>query len=78
MPRLATFVLLCVWLVAGSAVALESAPATSSRDTVTLVTDTDAVAPGTPFRVGLRFAWRRAGTPTGATRATPAWRPNRW
>ena len=55
MPRLATFALLCVWLTAGPAVALESPPATSNRDTVTLVSDTDAVAAGTPFRVGLHL-----------------------
>ena len=69
MLRLATFVLLCVWLAGGPAAALESAPATSSRDTVSLVSDTDAVAPGTAFRVGLRLRlapgwhtyWRNPG-----------------
>ncbi len=69
MLRLATFVLLCVWLAGGPAAALESAPATSSRDTVSLVSDTDAVAPGAAFRVGLRFRlapgwhtyWRNPG-----------------
>ncbi len=55
MLRLATFALLFALVAAGPAAALESAPATSSRDTVTLVSDTDAVAPGAPFRVGLRF-----------------------
>ena len=35
--------------------ALESAPVTSARATASLVSDTDAVAPGTPFRVGLRL-----------------------
>jgi thiol:disulfide interchange protein len=61
MLRLATFALLFALTAAGPAAALESAPSTSSRDTVTLVSDTDAVAPGTPFRVGLRF------------RLTPGW-----
>jgi DsbC/DsbD-like thiol-disulfide interchange protein/cytochrome c biogenesis protein CcdA len=35
--------------------ALESAPVSSPRATVSLVSDTDAVTPGTPFRVGLHF-----------------------
>jgi DsbC/DsbD-like thiol-disulfide interchange protein len=56
-------------IAAGPAAALESAAATSSRDTVTLVSDTDAIAPGTPFRVGLQFRlapgwhtyWRNPG-----------------
>jgi len=69
MLRLATFALLFALIAAGPAAALESAPASSSRDTVTLVSDTDAVAPGTPFRVGLRFRlapgwhtyWRNPG-----------------
>ncbi|HSU05257.1 MAG TPA: protein-disulfide reductase DsbD domain-containing protein [Acetobacteraceae bacterium] len=51
------------------AVALESAPVTSARDVATLVSDTDAVTPGTPFRVGLRIRlapgwhtyWRNPG-----------------
>ena len=51
------------------AAALESAPVVSPRATVSLVTDTDAVSPGTPFRVGLRFRlapgwhtyWRNPG-----------------
>ena len=33
--------------------AMESAPVETARATVSLVSDTDAVAPGTPFRVGL-------------------------
>jgi thiol:disulfide interchange protein DsbD len=33
----------------------ESAPVTSTRATVTLVSETDAVSPGTPFRIGLRI-----------------------
>jgi thiol:disulfide interchange protein DsbD len=69
MLRLATFALLFALLAAGPAAALESAPAGSSRDTVTLVSDTDSVAPGTPFRVGLNFRlapgwhtyWRNPG-----------------
>ena len=35
------------------AVALESAPVASARATASLVSDTDTVAPGRPFRVGL-------------------------
>ena len=35
--------------------ALESAPIASKRAVATLVTDTDAVQPGKPFRVGLRL-----------------------
>ena len=69
MLRLASFALVLALVAAGPAVALESAPAASSRDTVTLVSDTDAVAPGTPFRVGLHFRlapgwhtyWRNPG-----------------
>ena len=37
------------------AAALESAPVSSPRATASLVTDTDAVTAGTPFRVGLRL-----------------------
>ncbi|MGA3400608.1 MAG: protein-disulfide reductase DsbD domain-containing protein [Acetobacteraceae bacterium] len=69
MLRLATLALLLVLIAAGPAAALETAPATSARDTVTLVSDTDAVAPDAPFRVGLRFRlapgwhtyWRNPG-----------------
>ena len=45
------------WSSAGSrrAGALESAPVASARATASLVSDTDTVAPGTPFRVGLRL-----------------------
>ncbi len=53
MPRLLLALLLM--MIAAPAFALESAPVVSKRVTVTLVTDTDSVAPGTPFRVGLRF-----------------------
>ena len=35
--------------------ALESAPVTSKRAVATLVTDTDSIQPGKPFRVGLRL-----------------------
>ena len=41
--------------------ALESQPVVSARATVALVSDTDAVTPGQPFRVGLRL------------RLTPGW-----
>ncbi len=69
MVRLAILALLFALLAAGPAVALESAPATSSRDTVSLVSETDAVAAGTAFRVGLYFRlapgwhtyWRNPG-----------------
>ena len=69
MLRLATLALLFALIAAGPAAALESAPASSSRDTVTLVSDTDVVAPHTPFRVGLHFLlapgwhtyWRNPG-----------------
>ncbi|MFZ0020202.1 MAG: protein-disulfide reductase DsbD domain-containing protein, partial [Acetobacteraceae bacterium] len=37
------------------AAALESAQVVSSRATASLVTDVDSVAPGRPFRVGLRL-----------------------
>jgi thiol:disulfide interchange protein DsbD len=42
-------------LAANPAHALESAPVSSKRAIATLVTDTDAIQPGTPFRVGLRL-----------------------
>jgi thiol:disulfide interchange protein len=41
--------------VAAPARALESAPVASKRAVATLVTDTDAVRPGAPFRVALRL-----------------------
>src|SRR6478736_928087 len=48
---LATVLLVIGWL--GPAVALESAPVASARATASLVSDTDTVATGRPFRVGL-------------------------
>jgi thiol:disulfide interchange protein DsbD len=74
---------LLLTLFALPAVALESAPATTGRDTVTLVSDTDAVAPGTSFRVALRFRlaegwhtyWKNpgdAGVPPDLTLDLPA------
>jgi thiol:disulfide interchange protein len=42
-------------LAARPAHALESAPVTSKRAVATLVTDTDAIQPNTPFRVALRL-----------------------
>jgi thiol:disulfide interchange protein DsbD len=48
-------VLVLLLLAANRAAALESAPITSPRATVTLVSETDAVAAGTPFRLGLRI-----------------------
>ena len=53
MSRLLTFLLLL--LAALPAYALESAPVVSPRARVSLVTDTDAIAAGVPFRVALRF-----------------------
>jgi thiol:disulfide interchange protein len=44
-----------VLLLAAPAYALESAAVTSPRMTATLVSDTDAVAPGQPLQVGLRL-----------------------
>jgi len=69
MLRLGTLALLFALFAIGPAAALESTPATSARDTVSLVSDTDAVAPGTAFRVGLHFLlapgwhtyWRNPG-----------------
>ncbi len=70
--RLAALVLLLLALTVlapSAAQALESAPVQSARDTATLVSDTDAVAPGKPFRVALRLRmaegwhtyWRNPG-----------------
>jgi thiol:disulfide interchange protein len=53
MKRLLTAVLML--LAAIPAHALESAPVSSKRAVATLVTETDAMQPGTPFRVGLRL-----------------------
>ncbi len=56
MRRLVALALVLVCCVlAGSARALESQPVTSKRAVATLVTDTDAVQPGVPFRAGLRL-----------------------
>jgi thiol:disulfide interchange protein DsbD len=41
--------------LAAPALALESTPFVSARDTVSLVSDTDAISPGMPFRIGLRL-----------------------
>ena len=56
--RVSRLLLLALVVVAGLAApawALESTPFVSARDTVSLVSDTDAVSPGTPFRIGLRL-----------------------
>ena len=53
MKRVLTAVLMLV--AAFPAWALESAPVSSKRAVATLVTDTDAMQPGKPFRVGLRL-----------------------
>ncbi len=55
--------------LAHPALALESAPVTSSRAVVTLVSDVDAVAPGQPFHLGLRMrlapGWHTYGRDPG-------------
>ena len=48
-------VLMFLLLSLAPAWALESQPHVTARATVSLVSDTDAVAPGTPYRLGLRF-----------------------
>lgn len=53
MVRLAMVAALALW--AAPAMAAESTPAQTSRVTATLVSDTDAVAPGQPFKLGLRL-----------------------
>jgi len=75
MTRIAILILMAVTLLGlKPALAAESAPAQSPRATVTLVSDSDTVEAGKPFRVGLRFRlapgwhtyWRNpgdAGTP---------------
>jgi thiol:disulfide interchange protein DsbD len=50
---LAGLLLLSGWLF--PAAALESAPVSSARATASLVSETDTVAPGTPFRIGLHL-----------------------
>ena len=55
--------------------ALESAPVTSRQSQATLVTETDAIAPGSPFRAGLRLRqapgwhsyWQNPGDAGAAT-----------
>ncbi len=47
--------LLTLALLTAPAHALESAPVRSARAVVTMVTDTDQAAPGTPLRAGLRM-----------------------
>jgi len=69
MPRLLILTLALLTGLGTQARALESAPAISARATVSLVSDTDAVSPGTPFRIGLRIRlapgwhtyWRNPG-----------------
>ena len=70
LPRLRPFAVLAALLLAAPpAWAAESAPVQSPRATVALVSDTDQVAPGTPFHLGLRIAmapgwhtyWRNPG-----------------
>ena len=56
MPRLLTGLL---WLLLAGwsfgAAALESNQVTSTRATASLISDTDTVAPGKPFHIGLRL-----------------------
>jgi thiol:disulfide interchange protein/DsbC/DsbD-like thiol-disulfide interchange protein len=47
--------LMLIMIAAAPAHALESAPVSSKRAAATLVTDTDAMQPGKPFRAGLRL-----------------------
>ena len=65
------------------ALARESAPFATARDTATLITDTDAIAPGTPFHAALRLVlapgwhtyWKNpgdAGLPPELTLDLPA------
>lgn len=68
-PVLVLLALALAALVPATAHAMQSAPVSSPRATATLVSSTDAVAPGKPFRVGLllRLApgwhtyWRNPG-----------------
>ena len=68
-----------VLLAAGPLFAGESAPIRSARATVSLVSDTDAYAPGTPFRLALRFRlaagwhiyWRNPGDAGAPPELTP-------
>ena len=53
MKRLLLAILMAV--TATGAYAMESTPVSSKRAVATLVTDTDAMQPNTPFRVGLRL-----------------------
>jgi thiol:disulfide interchange protein/DsbC/DsbD-like thiol-disulfide interchange protein len=69
MPRLLILILVLLTGLETQARALESTPAVSTRATVSLVSDTDTVSPGTPFRIGLRIRlapgwhtyWRNPG-----------------
>src|SRR5437764_15192733 len=73
--RQAIRVLPPLMLLAGPALAMESAPVASPRATATLVSDTDAVAAGQPFRVGLRLrlvpGWHTYGEHPGDAGAAP-------
>ncbi len=67
--RLVLPAVVVLFAAAAPAAALESSPVSSAHDTATLVSDTDAVAPGTPFRIALRLRmqpgwhtyWRNPG-----------------
>jgi thiol:disulfide interchange protein DsbD len=69
MPRLLIVIVVFLTSLSTHTWALESTPAVSARDTVSLVSETDVVAPGVPFRIGLRFRlapgwhtyWRNPG-----------------
>ena len=68
--------LLLTLLLAAPALAAESAPATTARDTASLVSETDSIAPGHPFRLGLRLrmapGWHTYWSNPGDAGAPPA------
>ena len=91
MKRLLVAMLMVLVAVAAvtPARALESAPVASKRAVATLVSETDAFQPGTPFRVGLRLRmtdgwhtyWKNpgdAGVPPDLTIANVAQSPIDW
>src|SRR5689334_6364528 len=67
-----------VLLTAFPALALESAPVRSERAEATLVTDTDAITSGQPFRLGLRLrlapGWHTYSDPAGDAGIPPTLR----
>ncbi len=59
MRRLAALIIAMLLLAAGPAMALESASTASPRMTASLISETDAIQPGQPFRVALRLQMAR-------------------